>query len=386
MIKPKILSFNKNYYWLIVIGVVLYLIATISGNGYTSDGLLYKFIAQSIVSGTGCITWNGDELLYWVPLYPYILSAGYFLGGIDLYIWVLHLVFLAVTFAIWIRIADEEISENKTKTGIILFIIFNTSLLFCYVFVLSEAIFITSSGLYFYFISGWLKNGKFSDLIIATVSGFATLMLRNAGIFLLAGSFIYGLIYLFRKSERKGQLIFVAHTIVVFSGFSVWNIKKLLLGGHMDIITDMFPYLDILGNWNLISKSISANFIPFVLPQVFHSIFTLTLFAFFAYSLVMYKSEIRIQLLISVIFFYLLFWLIIPADQWNIERFLAPVFPALLVITAYFIEKSKILTKCPPWIFVLILLYPAIRILKNALFWGGFLKSFNSEDFLTYLY
>jgi hypothetical protein len=221
--------------------------------------------------------------------------------------------------------------------------------------------------------------------MIATLAGFATLMLRNAGIFLLSGAFVYAMIYLYRKKDKRNQYIFLLHLMVVLSGFTIWNIKKLVLGGHLDVVTDMVPFLDVFRNWQLLSKNIASIFIPFALPPLVHSVFTVVLFVFIGVVFMRYKTRISVQMLMSVILFYLLFWLIVPADQWEIDRFLAPVFPPLLLLIFYLSEKVKIFATYPSWILILLLIYPVIRIVKNALFWGGFLGDFKIKDFLTYI-
>lgn len=375
---------KKKYFLLMMAGTVLYMIATFNGNHYTADGRAYKKIASNIHSGTGYF-WGKGEVWVWPPLYPYLLSAGYFSGHVDIYIRLLHLAFLMITYLIWIKFSDKELTDYRYRIITVLMIIFNTSVLYCHVFVLSEAAFIMISGFYLYFISQWLEGRHLRDLILATIAGFMALMTRNAGIFFIAGAFIYVLMYSLIKRENREALLFSIHMVMVISGFALWNVSKLWLGGHMDFVTGMVPFLDIGRNWTLISKNIASAFIPFALPRLAHTLFTVALFIFLGYVFIRYKTDKSIQMLMSVILFYLLFWLVVPADQWEVERFLAPLFPPLLLILFYSLEKVGPGVRIPSWVFVLILLYPALRIVKNALFWGGFLKIFNFENILSYL-
>ncbi len=384
-INPKIFNLKINNYGLIILSIAIYMLATINGNHYTADGHTYVEIAHNIALGYGYLWGKEGEVWVWVPFYPFLLSAGYFTGHIEAYIWFTHLAFLILTNIVWIAFINREIKDDRYKTVTALFIVLNTSVLYCYVFVLSEAALITVSGLYLYFISRWLDDRRYEDLIYAALAGFTALLTRNAGIFFLAGSFLYVLVHLILEGDKKGVRIFAIHMIFVLSGFAAWNINKLWLGGRLNFVAELVPFLDVGRNWNLISKNIATAFIPFAFPQMVHTIFTFVLFAFVGYVMVRNKTEYSIRMLLSVIIFYLLFWLIVPADRWEMERFLAPVFPPILFTVFYLLEKSKALNKYPSWVFILLLLYPFVRIIKNALFWGGFLKSFNFDDFLSYL-
>ena len=269
----------RNYY-LILWGVLLYILAALGGNRYTFDGKIYVIVAENIASGKGILNQVGTELWQWPPLYPAILSVGYILGNINLYIWILHLFMLAVTYAVWLHIIKEELSDLQTGAIASMYIIFSAAILFCYVYVLSEALFLTTSAIYFYYITKWLRDSKPASLWLAAIAGFATLLSRNAGIFLFAGAFIYIFIHLWRQHNKKRITQFVLHLIIVLSGFAAWNIQKLWIGDRMHIINELLPRLDVWANWRLISKNIAAAFIPFALPQLFHSLFMVLIIIF----------------------------------------------------------------------------------------------------------
>lgn len=353
-----------------------YFIATWAGNHHTPDSWMYVDIARNLRNGVGLRDGNGDPMIYWGPLYPIILAVG--ITHLDRYVWLLHLWCLTASIWLWLRLGKPYLTPFYYRLfGASLAL--STPLLMIATFVWSEALFLLLLSAYLFSLRQFLLNAFPGWFMGATVCGFLCLLQRNAGIFvflgILAGLGLYHRSHPFTKRTRWRLLL---HCAVVVSGFTMWNVDRLILGKRWYVLGELIPRYSWIENSTIVLKEIGATLLP---AQWLTPLGMACIVVLLGVSISQLWQRKRthpfLGVLLGAFISYWLAWILIPAHPDDISRFMAVILPLFYFISWYGIEQTvQSQRRIPEWVLqwalVGLFAYPVLRALKNALFWGGF--------------
>jgi hypothetical protein len=263
------------------------------------------------------------------------------------------------------------------QTAFGLSLVLSTPLLMIATFIWSEMVFLFLFTGYLFCLHGYLRTGHRRWLWVGTIFGFLMLLQRNAGIFLFAG-IATGLLVNHLK-QRRGWAAATyegLHGLLVISGFTVWNVKTLILDRHEHVIGELLPRVSFPRNFLLTFSELGTNLLP-------HGAFgnalaglALLLLAGMSYLAFYPQFDAFRCVLVTTLWAYLVTWVIIPADPDNISRFLALILPLFYFLFFDGLGKlrshlgalpQKVLTAGV----VGSLVYPLVRVVYNAFFWAN---------------
>ncbi len=370
--KLRIKAFPLGYALLFAAFTALYGVATRQGNLQTNDSRNYLAIAQNLAAGNGFADADGDPVVYWPPLYPLVLRLGTDHPGA--FVFGLHLLCLGGVFLLWLRMAGRQLERPGHVLLYGAYLVTATPLLMIATFVWSEALFLLLFSTYLAGLCRYVRTPKNRWLVWAAAPGFLMLLVRNAGVFLFAGALL-GLWAAVGKSlDRKYLLL---HAALVASGWAAWNADRLLLNGNRHVFGQLLPQVQPLRNAQLVLGELAANFLPSQPLAPAGGVLVLGLLAAFAW--LWRTGRIRepfVRLLFVMMLAYLGAWGVIPAHPDDISRFLSLVLPALYLVLLRTVEAAagplgpagRTLARIG---LLAGLAYPAIRVVHNALRWGG---------------
>jgi hypothetical protein len=371
-VKPRIELRPLVYALLFAAFTALYLIATRGGNLKTNDSLNYLAIARNLAAGNGFYDANGDPVVYWPPLYPLVLRLG--INHPGAFVFGLHLLCMGGVFFLWLRMAGRQLESPGYVLLYGAYLVTATPLLMIATFVWSEALFLLLFSAYLALLCRYLNTLENRWLVWAAAPGFLMLLVRNAGVFLFAGALLGLWAAAGKRLDRKYLLL---HAALAVSGSAAWNVDRLLLNGNRHVFGQLLPQVQPLRNAQLVLGELAANFLPSQTLAPVGGALVLGLLAAFAW--LWWRQRIRepsVRLLFVGMVTYLGAWLLIPAHPDDISRFLSLVLPALYLVLLSTVEAAARpwgpTGRTLAWIGLLAgLAYPAVRVVHNALRWGG---------------
>lgn len=211
----------------------------LSGGG--GDATEYKYVANSIVSGNGYISYEnnksrelGDNYIYaGVPFYPTYLAFFYWFGLTDIWVGLLSsfFLYLILILSIW-KISEALDFSSKIKILLSLGIMLCSSLNLYSFKMLSEMAGITFLTLVFWQTVRWWKSPKLSAILIISIFTGLGILTRISFIIL---PFCIALM-IFLKLNKHGFKQISTHFIVLFILLLPWMV-------HNKITLDIFtPY------------------------------------------------------------------------------------------------------------------------------------------------
>jgi hypothetical protein len=354
---------------------ILYLVATAHGNQYSADSIYYRAIAENLYY-RGKLYVPGDEpLVYWPPLYPLLLIPG--LAFFGKYVFGLHLLCMWGVIVGWCRVANESMTGTPERAAFGFALVLSTPLLMIATFIWSEMVFLFLFTGYLFYLHRYFRAGGRRWLWVSAGFGFLMLLQRNAGIFLFAGVAAGLLVNHVRGWRGWGALKDeVLHGLLVLSGFTAWNVKKIIFDRHGHVIGELLPRVSFPRNFLLTFSELGANLLP-------HGVFGNAL-AGLALLLLVGMSYLAFYpqfdpfrcVLVTALWAYLGAWVIIPAHPDNISRFVALILPLFYFLLFDGLGKlrphlgplpQKILAAGVVGSFA----YPLVRVVYNALFWAN---------------
>lgn len=366
----RIPHYRFRLYFCLSLFALFYVLACASGNKTTYDSLAYLAAAKSLSEGMGLLNQFGAPYVAWPPLYPLVLSAG--IGWIQTFVFFLHLLCGLGTLFLWAKIAKSSLSRPSLQLLFLLVLSISTPFFMLFVFVWSEAIFILLFTAYLYALHSFIQHKKRRAILLATLFAFLMLLQRNAGIFILAGS-IGGMALNYTFFDKREVKYLLLHGLFAASGFMLWNLYVLFYKGHEDILTEVVPDISFLRNVELVLSELGKLYVPEPVSFIFGMGILLPCLLWVCYSLYRQK-DVWLRLLIVILLTYLTAWVIIPASESDISRFLAVIVPVIHLFVFFLLEGQLNFSRRKVRFFTLLcagvwLLYPFFRILSNALLW-----------------
>ncbi len=351
-----------------------YFIATQQGNLKTRDSLNYLAIAKNISTGNGFYDASGAPLTYWPPLYPLILSVGIHHPAI--FIFLLHLLSMWGIIFLWLLIAQSILKSQTYGLLYGCYMSTSTPLLMIATFIWSETLFLLLFSTYLYFLWQFVNTGRIRWLLVAVIPGFLMLLQRHAGLFLFVGVMIGLSVTVLRKENWKYLLL---HGGLVIAGSLCWNIYQFIIYQDLNTFQMLVPEVSPIRNAKLVLGELALNFLPLQLTGPSGSIMIiLVLITFLWFWQKRYINHTFIALLFITLIAYLAAWIIIPASKDDISRFISLVLPLFYLLFISTVQAISHQLKDHHRNIVLVslvchLTYPLIRLIHNAMQWGGLL-------------
>jgi hypothetical protein len=239
-------------------------------------------------------------------------------------------------------------------------------------FLWTETIFslLLFSGLFYYLT--WLKDKTKNNNLFLSVALFCLMCLqRNAGVFIIIGLSIYWLSHFIQKRNWSILLKMASLHLLIVMPNIVWNLNQKIFN-TTDYNFSSRPFvIDFFNNLETISIELIRFFIPYKVDSNFALTILLGIIILWIAS-----THNRKPLHYYVMTFYILLFLLLPKFEFSeVGRFLAPIFPIIIlqlvllskhVLSKFYSRKMKvgILT-----IITLILLYNIARTTKNVGQW-----------------
>ncbi|MBC7922914.1 MAG: hypothetical protein H7Z75_17695 [Ferruginibacter sp.] len=353
-----------------------YGIATRQGNLQTFDSRCYYRIAHSLRADPITPFYQDVSFAYWPPLYPILLSIGL---PYDHSVFFLHLFSACATIGLWTAVAKPILADATHHRMFGLSLALSTPLLMIATFVWSESVFLLLFTSYLYCLQKFLGTAQNRWLRIASAFGFLMLLQRNAGIFLFAGT-TFGLLFAGHRSgfERKQWMGVVFHVLFSLVGFGTWNISQLVFGNHWHVVGGLLPSVSLARNFRLTFAELSNTLIPPPLAHPTGIVLVVGILVFTGYCLAGNRfREPFVGLLWITLLAYLLTWVVIPANPDDISRFVAVVLPIFYLLIFYGLAHlrnrlGRRMKKVLVAVVAVGLVYPLVRVMHNALRWGGY--------------
>jgi len=290
----------------------------------------------------------------------------------------LHFLCFGASGYLFFKVLDEVLACQSLKTLLLWMYFLSTPLLMVHVFVWTEPPFLFLWMLYWYGSKKLLANSDNLLWALLIFNAILLVTLRHIGIFLTFPVAVW--LLLTRKGHGK-ILLPLVHLILPLSCFSWWQIKVYFQKNTLDRL-DHFAQLDFIDNLGILSQAIGWWFVPSPLlnNKMVSVVFAVSLFLF---TSIMLRRILRQggpnSFLIGTglsIFIYILVLLtkgdLIFSDN---ERYMAMIFPMFLLLMGKGFEALLgISVKIKPYLISIggaVVLYQAIRVIKNAWFWSG---------------
>jgi len=363
-----------NYIVWVTISLAIFIIgfylATDFGNAlrYSSDSYQLKSIAENFGKGNGLVAAGGQELIYWGPLYPIILSAWY--HEIDLFALLINFFSIIGVFVLSQITFKRELEGPSAKLIYTSGLLLSTPLLMIAVFFWTETLFLFLLVLFCYGLINYLDTNKKKYLIIWIIAGWLMLVLRNAGIFFIPGAVMW--ILLQKEKKLYDKLSFLLILVVISSGFISWNIYKLIILSNINVISELLPVFTPGRNLELITNEIGKYFVPDI-GFYFSNLVGAGIIARVIYVAINFSGK-SISVAYFMVLTYIFTFLIIPPSPSDISRYLAPVIPVIFIVVSGFGSYVLASNKLNPWLSKMIVIsvyfYFVLRIIKNITVWA----------------
>ena len=355
--------------------------------GTTSDSWQYFSAASSLWSKGAMLNRDGTYFTHWPPLYPFLLS---FFKDKLIGAKVINVIALGGTYFSMTTLSHQFLKDQVLKICFALTLGFGTPLLMMYAFAWSEGIFMLLLSLAFLFFHRYLDCPSVLNLYMLVASSAFFCLDRYLGAFFV-GSFAIALLI----SPQKKLHHVTLYVLLSILPLSIWLVYTYSVqDGHFNVLVeDLFSqffrnlmsdrYYDIFATW----------FLPQSLVYGHGKLFTISFLL--AIGLLIYGQRsgrqadqwhLHFKTTLLIVLSYFLFLNIVDYTKFftqqsvpysylsDFERFLALVYPCLLLSIFYLIEGA-IQSKQPSMktaVYILIsfwLIYPVARSIKNAVAW-----------------
>ena len=336
----------------------------------TADSHHYLNVAEQIYQNGFISIWKNRQLVYWPPLYPFILST---ITGFEdsSHIRLLHFLVAASILFIWHFISIEVFPVWKKQLIYMVLLAISTHFLMISVFVWSELIFLLLFSLVILSVKKFVDTQNIKWLWISIAPAFLMLIERNAGIFILSPMYLS--FFVFKIIQRRQFRTVAIYFIVSISGFLIWNVKNVFVESRLYLIYELVPYFTPFKNLKLVLNDIGSVIYPALMIYPFSILITIVILSIMLYRVFYSSKNLFLKILLFTSMCYLCIWIIIPGDHSNMGRFISVIIPIFLLLVIWVVFNSWIrLRKIFKYVIICaIFIYSSARILNNSLLWGG---------------
>jgi len=192
------------------------------------DSVYYLSTAKNLILGAGFISFDGEPLTLWPPLYPALLAFVSKISGTDLL--VVALTVNALVFGLIVYLAGTVLFRYLASSPLLaiqgtLAFLFAIPLFSIAVIAYTEPLFILLLLLSFIFLGTYLSNKSISSLLLLSLSVSFLLLTRYAGIILVPWAALF--IIFFNREGLKKRIAHLALFAVIASlPTGLWLIRN----------------------------------------------------------------------------------------------------------------------------------------------------------------
>jgi hypothetical protein len=216
-----------------LIGVAIVLLCTSSyGVGTTPDSANYLSAARSLLAGKGYLHSDGTAYTQWTPLFPTLLAA---LGLLRIEPLLGGRILNALAFGCIILISGRLFARCTTRVLALmgtLSVLISVPLLYVSVMLWSEPVFVVLTLLFVWTIADFLRSGRRSPLILASLFTALACLERYAGVAVILAGSILILAGMSGSSAWRRLKCLVGFGFVSGAPLAVWVIRNRLLAGR----------------------------------------------------------------------------------------------------------------------------------------------------------
>lgn len=365
----------KNYLFLFpFIAFLLQQYATYCQIGLTHDSHYFLSAAKSFALSGDLLNPDSSYFSNWTPLFPVFLSP-FSLK----YMAVLQGICLVISLWVFMKMAFEEIQSTFFRFAFTIILCFSPYLMLVSVFLWSETLFVMLLSLHLRNLQIYVRTQSSTTFFQMIFWSFLLCLQRNTGLFFVFGTVLSILIFDKKTSKIRGSFVY---GFLAVSGWIIWTIRNSILVNETahPMLGRMFGGFGF--NMAVYTESLSLFFLPANISFQVRIVLICLLISIGLLCLVLGKIKIIMlqnsfyQILLLQLFTYLILMLSIEkAIFWDVERYVAVIYPIFFLIVLVYIEK-KYLQIQKPWHRKIIiiglslwLLYPVARTVKNVVFW-----------------
>ena len=342
---------------------------------FTADSKHYINVAQQIYQNGFITIWKNEQLVYWPPLYPIVLS--FIIETESFYsLKILHFLLAVSILTIWEKISIDILKNSRRHLVFMVFLSISTNFLMISVFIWSELLFLMLLSFMILCINNYIKSANSNWLLISILPAFLMLIQRNAGIFVITA--IYLSLFVFKIFTKKNISLALVCYLTSISGFLVWNIKTIIVEERPYMIAELVPYFTLTTNFNLLVNEIGSIFYPSYFIYPFSILISCILIIYTSYIIFNLDNDVFLKILLLSALLYLSIWIIIPGDPSNMGRFISIAAPMILLsVVKVIFTVSEVFSVSKNIKFLIIgvfIFYSSLRITNNSLLWGGMKK------------
>lgn len=336
------------------------------GLGITYDSSNYLAAAESLAKTGTLETQFGEPYMAQPPLFPVLL---YVLKLDQQGIFFFNLACLACSLMLIWQIIGLVIASFPMRLVAFGCIGLSTQLLLLHNFVWSEPLFLTLLYLMIFLSFRFFDSPRWYLLLVIALAGVLLCLQRNAGLFVVAGlALAWVLSHFSWKRVAEAAVLFLPGTVA----FGWWNFGKFF--GEGKALADVQFFGAVPHNLYQYALTMGTWFVP---RSVFEGALVLVGFALLSVLIWPFKARVansgKLRLLALVFLLYLVgLSLSHKTISDDIQRYLAVVFPAYLMVLFAWLERrwtSALARRLILAVVVVLSVYTVARSAKNTQFW-----------------
>jgi hypothetical protein len=307
--------------------------------------------------------------VHYPPLFPFVLS--FTLTHLQLYLRILNGICLLGTIAIMYQVSRNVFSNSIVAFQYLLVLIVGIPLYVISKFVWSEPLFVVLLSVQLYVLSIHFKKPAIRYVLVLVVLSILYTLQRKTGLFFIIGTSIALIMNTHDNKKSKHALLYLSLSMLYIPMWLALLQFKVSFGGtlhHTPEVTMVSGFfMEGLANW----------IIPPPLPLGVKVVTACTTLLSVIYFLVTKGANLLIAYFTIFIIYFVVMQFFPYYDFTDTDRYLSVVYPIFFLLVFGVIDLAydfpmivpvrKFITLC----IFLWLLYPAVRTIKNVIFWNN---------------
>lgn len=261
------------------IGSGLVIISTLNfGVGVSPDSVEYLATANNLLLGKGFLSFDGQPVSQWPPLYPMLLFLCSYTFGISTAM--SAVIINTILFGLIIYKSGMVLTDYPTSNSIIIIgllaILFSIPIFSIALWAWSELLFIFFTVWYIKSLGTYIQKENLRSFIIIVLATALAILTRYIGIILIMLTTITILYY---SKERLKSKIFpiIIYSVLSITPVSIWLIRNYLISGTLfgergaskySILVNIFFTLETILSWENLDKFINLKMFIFLIITI----------------------------------------------------------------------------------------------------------------------
>ena len=215
-------------------GLAVWLAGSRWGAAVSPDSTVYLSAAENLVKGRGLVTFDGQPLVSWAPLYPAVLAAFEKLGaaGVVAARWLgtLGMVAMVLGAAVWLR---RHVASPGVRLVVVTAVACSTAVLRDALFVWSEILFLLCLVLCLMDLERFMVRSSRSTLLAAALWAALTSLIRYVGVTAGIAGVLVVLFAPGTRSARRRMLDALLFGVVALGPLALWLARNAAVSGTL---------------------------------------------------------------------------------------------------------------------------------------------------------